>query len=64
MQGAPIDTLGIHGHFELDTIKYVALESLFIAGRRENIKVVISELDIDVVSTSRWRAEGGKYQDE
>lgn len=64
MQGAPIDALGIQGHFELDAIKYDALESLLIACRTENIKVVISELDIDVVPRSRWWAEGGKYRDE
>lgn len=63
-QGAPIDALGIQGHFELDAIKYDALESLLIACRRDDIKVVISELDIDVVPRSRWWAEGGKYRDE
>lgn len=64
IQGAPIDALGIQGHFELDAIKFEALESLLVACRRDNIKVVISELDIDVVPRSRWWAEGGKYRDE
>jgi endo-1,4-beta-xylanase len=63
-QGAPVDALGIQGHFELDTIKFDALESLLLACRADNIKVVISELDIDVVPRSRWWADGGKYRDE
>ena len=63
-QGAPVDALGIQGHFELDAIKYDALESLLIACRKDDIKVVISELDIDVVPRSRWWADGGKYRDE
>ena len=63
-QGAPVDALGIQGHFELDTIKFDALESLLVTCRADNIKVVISELDIDVVPRSRWWADGGKYRDE
>jgi endo-1,4-beta-xylanase len=63
-QGAPVDALGIQGHFELDAIKFDALESLLVACRKDHIKVVISELDIDVVPRSRWWADGGKYRDE
>ncbi|MFN7843170.1 MAG: endo-1,4-beta-xylanase [Pirellula sp.] len=62
--GAPVDALGIQGHFEIDTIKFDALESLLVACRADNIKVVISELDIDVVPRSRWWADGGRYRDE
>jgi endo-1,4-beta-xylanase len=40
------------------------LESLLIACRKDRIKVVISELDIDVVPRSRWWADGGKYREE
>ena len=29
-----------------------------------DIKVVVSELDIDVVTRGRWWADGGKYRDE
>jgi endo-1,4-beta-xylanase len=63
-QGAPVDALGIQGHFELDAIKFDALESLLVACRKDHIKVVISELDIDVVPRSRWWADGGKYREE
>ncbi|XZE21930.1 endo-1,4-beta-xylanase [Pirellulaceae bacterium SH449] len=63
-QGAPVDALGIQGHFELDTIRFDALENLLNQCREEKIQVVISELDIDVVPRSRWWADGGKYRDE
>ena len=32
--------------------------------RKPGIKVVVSELDIDVVTRSRWWADNGKYRDE
>ncbi len=63
-QGAPVDALGIQGHFEIDTIRFDDLEKLFNECRSLGIKVVISELDIDVVPRSRWWADGGKYRDE
>lgn len=63
-QGAPVDALGIQGHFEIDSIKYDAIETLLNECRANKIKVVISELDIDVVPRSRWWADGGKYREE
>ena len=63
-QGAPVDALGIQGHFELDTIKFEALEALLNACRKNSLQVVISELDIDVVPRSRWWAENGKFREE
>lgn len=63
-QGAPVDALGIQGHFEIDSIKYDAIETLLNECRAHKIKVVISELDIDVVPRSRWWADGGKYREE
>jgi endo-1,4-beta-xylanase len=63
-QGAPIDAFGMQGHFELDKIQFDNLERLFNELRELKLKVVVSELDIDVVPRSRWWAEGGKYRDE
>jgi endo-1,4-beta-xylanase len=63
-QGAPIDAFGMQGHFEIDTIKFDDLELLLNDMRKLGLKVVVSELDIDVVPRSRWWAEGGKYREE
>lgn len=63
-QGAPIDAFGMQGHFELDAIKFDDLDALFNDLRPLGLKVVVSELDIDVIPRSRWWAEGGKYRDE
>lgn len=63
-QGAPVDALGIQGHFEIDTIKFADLEKLLNECRALGVKVVVSELDIDVVPRSRWWADGGKYREE
>ena len=63
-QGAPIDAFGMQGHFELDTIQFDNLELLFNDLRELKLKVVVSELDIDVVPRSRWWADNGKYRDE
>jgi endo-1,4-beta-xylanase len=63
-QGAPVDALGIQGHFEIDAIKFADLEKLFQECQAIGIKVVVSELDIDVIPRGRWWADGGKYRDE
>jgi GH35 family endo-1,4-beta-xylanase len=63
-KGAPVDALGMQCHFELDEIQFDNLELLFSELRKLGLKVVISELDIDVVPRSRWWADGGKYRDE
>lgn len=48
-RGAPIDGIGIQGHWELDKIPYAAIEEAIIAFHREGLAVAITELDIDVV---------------
>ena len=40
------------------------LEATSIAARELGVKVVVSELDIDVVLRGRWWADGGKYREE
>jgi len=63
-RGAPVDAYGMQGHFELGDNSIPQLRETFDELRKLDIKVVVSELDIDVVTRSRWWAEGGKYRDE
>jgi endo-1,4-beta-xylanase len=62
--GAPVDAYGMQGHFELGDNSLAELRETFDALRKLDIKVVISELDIDVVKRGRWWADGGKHRDE
>ena len=60
----PVQAIGLQGHYELDKIPLKDLEETLIAMRKLGMKVVVSELDIDVVTRGKWWAEGGKYRDE
>ncbi|MEM7783749.1 MAG: endo-1,4-beta-xylanase [Planctomycetota bacterium] len=62
--GAPVDAYGMQGHFELGDNSISELRTTFDALRKLKLKVVVSELDIDVVKRSRWWAEGGKFRDQ
>ena len=63
-RGAPVDAYGMQGHFELGDDSIPQLRETFDALRELGLKVVVSELDIDVVTRGRWWAEDGKYRDE
>ena len=63
-RGAPVDAYGMQGHFELGDDSVPQLRETFDQLRKLDIKVVVSELDIDVVTRGRWWAEGGKYRNE
>jgi GH35 family endo-1,4-beta-xylanase/lysophospholipase L1-like esterase len=63
-KGAPVDAYGMQGHFELGDDPVPPLRETFDALRKLGIKVVVSELDIDVVPRSRWWADNGKHRDE
>ncbi|MCL4178743.1 MAG: endo-1,4-beta-xylanase [Verrucomicrobia bacterium] len=63
-RGTPVDAYGMQGHFELGDDSIPQLRETFDALRKLNLKLVVSELDIDVVTRSRWWADGGKYRDE
>jgi lysophospholipase L1-like esterase len=63
-RGAPIDAYGMQGHFELGEDSIEPLRETFAALRGLGLKVVVSELDIDVVTRSRWWAENGKFRNE
>lgn len=56
---APIHAIGLQGHYELDTVPFEALEKTLATMKEMNMKVVISELDIDVIPRARWWANGG-----
>ena len=43
---------------------YEQLEQTFATARELGVKVVISELDIDVMNRSKWWAENNKYREE
>lgn len=62
--GAPVDAYGMQGHFELGDDSIQQLRDTFDQLRELGLKVVVSELDIDVVTRGRWWADGGKYRDE
>ena len=60
----PVHAIGIQGHFELDKIPYDELEATINLIKSFGLKMVVSELDIDVVLRSKWWAENGKYREE
>ncbi len=45
----PIDGIGIQGHWQLDRIPFEEIEEALVAFHGEGLKVMITELDIDVV---------------
>jgi GH35 family endo-1,4-beta-xylanase/acetyl esterase/lipase len=63
-RGVPVDAYGMQGHFELGDNSLDQLRQTFDELRELEIKVVVSELDIDVVKRGRWWADDGKYREE
>ncbi len=63
-KGAPVDAYGMQGHFELGDDSIPQLRETFDELRKLGLRVVVSELDIDVVKRGRWWAEDGKYREE
>lgn len=60
----PLHAIGLQGHYELDRVPLADLEITLVAMRELGVKVVISELDIDVIPRGRWWADGGKHREE
>ena len=56
---APLHAIGLQGHYELDTVPFEAIEKTLSKMKEIGMKVVISELDIDVIPRGRWWANGG-----
>lgn len=63
-KSVPLHAIGLQGHYELDRVPLADIEATLVAVRELGVKVVVSELDIDVIPRARWWAEGGKYRDE
>ena len=60
----PVGAIGIQGHFELDKIPYEELEATINLIKSFGLKMVVSELDIDVVLRSKWWADNGEHREE
>lgn len=58
-KNAPLHAIGLQGHYEIDTVPFEALERTLAAMRKIGMKVVVSELDIDVIPRGRWWADNG-----
>ena len=63
-KGVPVHAVGLQGHYEIDRVPFKEIEDTIVAVRELGLKVVISELDIDVVPRGRWWADGGKHRAE
>ena len=58
-RGAPIQGIGIQGHWQLDRIPFQEIEDAIMAFRSKGMQVMITELDIDVVPRETVGAETG-----
>jgi len=56
---APIDGVGIQGHWQIDRIPFKDIEDAIIAFHSEGMQVMITELDIDVVTRKTAGSEAG-----
>jgi endo-1,4-beta-xylanase len=56
---APVHAIGLQGHYELDSVSFEAIEKTLATMKEIGMKVVVSELDIDVIPRARWWANGG-----
>lgn len=63
-QDVPVHAVGLQGHYELDKVPFEDIEVTLVEMRKLGVKVVVSELDIDVIPRGRWWADGGKYREE
>lgn len=63
-KNVPIHAIGLQGHYEIDRVPFADIEATLVAMRDLGVKVVVSELDIDVIPRSRWWADGGKHREE
>lgn len=60
--GAPIDGIGIQGHWQLDRIPFGELERAIEAFHDAGVEVAITELDVDVVTRAIEGADVGARQ--
>jgi GH35 family endo-1,4-beta-xylanase len=62
--GAPVDAFGMQGHFQIGENPIGEIRKTIAAMRELGLKVVVSELDIDVIPRNRWWQDGGKHREE
>lgn len=62
-RNAPIDGIGIQGHWILDQIPFQQIEDAILAFHAQGVKVMITELDVDVVPRSFGGADVGQRGD-
>ena len=60
----PIHAVGLQGHFELDRVPFDDIDATISAIGNLGLKVVVSELDIDVIPRGGWWADDGKHREE
>lgn len=60
----PVHAVGLQGHYEIDGIPFENIDQTIQAVGQLGLKVVISELDIDMIPRGRWWAEEGRYREE
>jgi endo-1,4-beta-xylanase len=63
-KNVPIHAIGLQGHYEIDRVPLADIETTLVDMRRLGMKVVVSELDMDVIPRGRWWADGGKHREE
>jgi endo-1,4-beta-xylanase len=63
-KNVPIHAIGLQGHYEIDRLPLADMEATLVAMRELGMKVVVSELDIDVIPRGGWWADGGKHRGE
>ena len=62
-QGVPIHAVGLQAHYEIDRVPHAELEETILAVKERGLKVVISELDIDLIPRGRWWADNGRHRE-
>ncbi|MFO0909831.1 MAG: endo-1,4-beta-xylanase [Isosphaeraceae bacterium] len=63
-KNVPIHGVGIQGHWEIDHVPYAEIKDTIAALRAMGVKVLITELDLDMIPRSKWWADGGKHHAE
>jgi GH35 family endo-1,4-beta-xylanase/enterochelin esterase-like enzyme len=56
-RGAPVDAVGIQGHWQLDGIPFADIEAAILAFHDLGLRVMITELDVDVATRSTAGAD-------
>ncbi len=63
-QGGPIEALGLQAHYEYGKIPFEGIENAIAEMRKLGVKIVFSELDMDVTTRARWYYDHGKFREE